>query len=46
MLTDYIEKYKKAVAEDDKKTIRRIERELATLGMDAGTLKMLAKAAK
>ena len=43
MLTDYIEMYKKAIAENDKKTMRRIERELATLGMDVCTLKMLAK---
>ena len=42
MLTDYIELYKKAVEENDKKTIRRIERELAALGMDVCTLKMLA----
>ena len=43
MLTDYIEKYRKAVAEDDKKAMRRIERELASLGMDARTLKILEK---
>ena len=43
MLTDYIELYKKAVEENDKKTIRRIERELSTLGMDICTLKILAK---
>ena len=45
MLTDYIEQYKKAIATDDKKTMQRIERELAALGMDARTLKMLAKTA-
>ena len=43
MLTNYIELYKKAIAENDKKTMRRIERELAALGMDVCTLKMLAK---
>ncbi len=45
MLTDYIEKYKKAAAAGDKKTMNRIERELASLGMDALTLKMLVKSA-
>ena len=45
MLTEYIKRYKKAIAEGDEKTMRRIERELASLGMDAYTLKTLAKSA-
>lgn len=45
MLTEYIERYKKAVAVGDEKTMILIERELAYLGMDAYTLKTLAKSA-
>ncbi len=43
MLTDYIEQYKKAVVANDKETMRNIERELLSLGMDARTLLVLIK---
>lgn len=42
ILSDYIEAYIKAKQNDDKKTMERIEMELATLGMDKATLNILA----
>lgn len=45
MLTEYIEQYKKAIVDGDKKTISRIERELSSLGIDAHTLRTLVKSA-
>ena len=41
MLQIYIEQYKEAIARSDTKTANRIERELASLGMDTATLKIL-----
>lgn len=43
MLADYIEQYREAMANGDKKTMREIERELAKLGMDRMTLRMLVE---
>lgn len=42
MLQIYIEQYKEAIARSDTKTANRIERELASLGMDKSTLRLLA----
>ena len=41
MLQEYIKKYEAAVKHNDKKTMRRIERELSSIGMDVATLKSL-----
>lgn len=41
MLQIYLDQYKDALAKGDEKVARRIERELASLGMDATTLKIL-----
>ena len=38
MLSDYIDAYIKAKQNDDKKTMERIEKELAIIGMDKVTL--------
>ncbi len=43
MLGDYIEMYKKAMEENNEKEMKRIEKDLAQLGMDRMTLRMLAK---
>ena len=43
MLTDYIEAYKKALKEKDKKKQEQIEKECRTFGMDKITLMILAK---
>lgn len=43
MLGEYIEQYKKAMEEGDKKEMERIEKDLAKLGMDKMTLMLLAK---
>ena len=43
MLSDYINDYKKAMEANNEKEMRRIEKELASLGMDKMTLQMLAK---
>ena len=44
MLNDYITAYIKARKENDKKSMQKIENELASLGMDKSTLKVLADA--
>ena len=41
MLSDYIDAYIKAKQNDDKKTMERIEKELAIIGMDKATLNAL-----
>ena len=41
MLKDYIIEYSKALENHDDKEIRRIEKELKSLGMDAFTAKSL-----
>ena len=46
MLQIYIDQYKDAIAKGDNKTARRIERELASVGMDAATLKILLNETK
>lgn len=43
MLGDYIKMYKEAMAKGDEKEMKRIEKDLAQLGMDRMTLRMLAK---
>lgn len=43
MLADYIEQYKEAMANEDKKTMREIEKDLAKLGMDRMTLRLLVE---
>ena len=43
MLSEYIEAYKKAMAEKNEKEMARIEKDLAKLGMDRMTLRVLAK---
>ena len=43
MLADYIEAYKKALKEKDKKKQEQIEKDCRTFGMDKITLMMLAK---
>ena len=43
MLSDYIEAYKEALKNKDKKQQEKIERDLAKLGMDRFTLQILAK---
>ncbi len=43
MLEDYIRQYEEAVAAEDKATVKRIERELGSLGMDRATLLVLVK---
>lgn len=43
MLSDYINKYKEAVAKNDKKAMERIEKDLSKLGMDKYTLTILVK---
>lgn len=46
MLEDYIEEYEKAMLSGDKKKMAKIEKELATLGMDKYTLAVLIKERK
>lgn len=46
MLEEYLQEYEKAVAEKDWKEVSRIERELASLGMDKLTLSVLMKERK
>ena len=46
MLEEYIINYEKAIAEKDWKTVSRIERELASLGMDKMTLSILVEERK
>lgn len=41
MLSKYIENYKKAMEEGNKKEMERIEKDLAKLGMDKMTLMLL-----
>lgn len=41
MLEEYLTMYEKALADNDVKSIRRIERELNMLGMDKYTLMIL-----
>ena len=41
MLQIYIDQYKEALRLGDEKLVRRIERELVALGMDAATLQYL-----
>lgn len=41
MLEDYISEYEAALEEKDWKAVSRIERELASLGMDKMTLSVL-----
>ena len=41
MLQDYISQYEKAIASGDDKTVKRIESELSSIGMDVSTLKSL-----
>ena len=43
MLNDSIKSYIDAVRGHDEKAMRRIERELASIGMDKATLMLLAK---
>ena len=43
MLNEYIENYKKAMAEGNKKEMERIEKDLAKLGMDKMTLMVLVR---
>lgn len=43
MLGDYIEEYKKALQNNDKKEQVRIEKALQSLGMDKYTLMVLVK---
>lgn len=43
MLDEYIKAYKEAMQTGDEKEMKRIERDLASLGMDRMTLRMLAK---
>lgn len=43
MLEEYIRQYEDAVAAGDKVTVKRIERELGSLGMDRATLLVLIK---
>lgn len=43
MLEEYIKQYVAAKKEGDAKEMRRIEKELSSLGMDQMTLDMLAK---
>ena len=43
MLSDYIEMYKEAMKKNDEKEMKRIEKDLASLGMDRITLRLLAK---
>ena len=42
MLGDYIQQYKQAMKDGNKKEMARIERDLAKMGMDKFTLKILA----
>lgn len=46
MLQDYIREYFAAKQKNDTKIMRRIERELARLGMDKATLNVLCGAIK
>lgn len=41
MLSEYIDNYIKALDDNDEKSIKRIERELAMLGMDRYTLQII-----
>ena len=41
MLQDYISQYEKAINSGDDKTVKRIESELSSIGMDVATLKSL-----
>ena len=43
MLSDYIEAYKEAMKNKDKKEMEKIEKELAILGMDKNTLMTIIK---
>jgi Cu/Ag efflux protein CusF len=43
MLNDYIELYRKAVKDNDKAKMTKIEKDLAYLGMDKMTLRELIK---
>ena len=43
MLQEYIEAYKKAMKNKDEKEMKRIEKDLAQLGMDRMTLMLLVK---
>ena len=46
MLIEYIQAYKEALANGDKKEQERIEKDVVKLGMDVFTLRFLAKEAK
>lgn len=46
MLEDYIRQYEEAVAAGNKNVMKRIERELGSLGMDRATLLVLVKERK
>lgn len=46
MLEDYIRQYEEALKKGDEKTKRRIEKELASLGMDLMTLRILVRERK
>ena len=43
MLQDYLNRYEKALSDGDTEAIRRMERELSSIGMDAATLRALVK---
>ena len=43
MLEDYIRQYEEAVSSGNKAAMKRIERELGSLGMDRATLLVLVK---
>lgn len=43
MLSDYIKAYKQAMEQNNTKEMERIERKLASIGMDRYTLRILAK---
>ena len=46
MLEEYIADYEKALSEKDWKKVSRIERELASLGMDKMTLNVIVEERK
>lgn len=43
MLEEYIRQYEAALAAGDKKTMKRIEKDLSVLGMDLATLSVLVR---